>query len=238
MSDRRPLRTGLLLLGWVLTALVGTNFVLVPALLLLFMGETAYNLFRRLARGGSNAWHSCAAALLELLAGVRIDLRGQGPLASDRRLLVICNHHCRLDWIFLWPVFARMRRLGSLQVALKADLKSVPVFGWAVQAFLYLFIDRNDRAGSLASMGRTIDHVVCQRGEEITLLIFPEGTDLSPSQLRKSNEHAVSKGLPQTAHVLCPRPAGFATAVRSMGGQLDAVLDLTISCREIAVDMS
>ena len=58
---------------------------------------------------------------------------------------MICNHHCRLDWLYLWPVVMRHGRCASLHVTLKDSLRSAPFFGWAMQAFLFIFLRRTDR---------------------------------------------------------------------------------------------
>ena len=63
---------------------------------------------------------------------------------------MICNHHCRLDWLYLWPVVVmRHGRCGALHVTLKDSLRSAPFFGWAMQAFGFAFVSRRDRAGDL-----------------------------------------------------------------------------------------
>ena len=74
------------------------------------------------------------AALVEHIAGVRLSVFGDGPGDAAECSIVICNHHCRLDWMFLWCLFARQRKLRSLKIALKAELKRAPFFGWAMQA--------------------------------------------------------------------------------------------------------
>ena len=47
---------------------------------------------------------------------------------SDRAIFM-CNHNCRLDWMFLWSLFMRGGYLRALKIILKADLK-VPT-AWA-----------------------------------------------------------------------------------------------------------
>lgn len=238
-------RTFLVLFGWMATAALFVLFALLPVSLfglllpaaLLPRGNALrtrlYRFYRAACNWGSATWCTCAAALLESLAGLRVRTYGQPLAPSDRTVLVIANHHCRLDWMFLWCVFARLGRLRSLKVALKAGLKKVPVFGWAAQSFLYIFLERQMdggvRGGSVGCITRVLDHCVGTHGEPMTLLLFPEGTDLSPSNVARSNVFGASKGLPPTKFTLQPRTAGFVAAVQSLGGRLDAVLDLTLS---------
>jgi len=139
------------------------------------------------------------------------------------------KQNCRLDWMFLWPLFARHGKLSTLKIAMKASLRPVPFFGWAFQALSWLFLERNDREGDLTRIMRSLDHAVLHHGDSVALLIFPEGTDLKPDAVRSSNEHAMDKGLPAYAHVLHPRTAGFVASVEALGHRLDAIYDLTIS---------
>lgn len=63
----------------------------------------------------------------------------------------------------------------------------------------------------------------------MALLVFPEGTDLSPQNVVKDAEYADKKKLRRYRYLLHPRTAGFAAAVRAFGTQLDAVYDVTVS---------
>jgi 1-acyl-sn-glycerol-3-phosphate acyltransferase len=47
------------------------------------------------------------------------------------------------DWWYCWE-FARALGLhGRLKIILKADLKKIPVVGWGMRQFEFLFLDRN-----------------------------------------------------------------------------------------------
>lgn len=164
------------------------------------------------------------------MAGVRLSVLGDGPPSTAPRecSIVICNHHCRLDWMFLWCLFVRYRQLGGLKICLKSELKRAPFFGWGMQAFLFIFFDRNDREADLRRLTSTLAY--CQsQGDPLTLLIFPEGTDIAPINRVKMEAYSKATGLPNYKHVLHPRAAGFTAAVRSLGSKLDAVYDLTVN---------
>jgi lysocardiolipin and lysophospholipid acyltransferase len=72
------------------------------------------------------------------------------------------------------------------RVILKAGLKGVPWFGWAMQTFLFAFIKRGqeNREADLDRIGRIVSYL-SQRRSRNTLVLFPEGTDLSPSNQEK-----------------------------------------------------
>lgn len=49
-----------------------------------------------------------------------------------------------------------------------------------------------------------------------TILLFPEGTDLSDQNLERSHAHSEKEGLPKYMQVLHPRTAGFDTTWKAM----------------------
>ena len=219
MSLTARLRGLLFTLLLVTTALVGSTLLLPPAILIP-LG------FKRIYEKNASCiawwWFSCAAAAIEVIGGVRYEIAGEA-IGDDEKVLVICNHHCRLDWLYLWPLVMRHGRCASLHVTLKDSLRSAPFFGWAVQAFGFAFVSRRDRAGDLdviqsSLAGRT----------PLWALLFPEGTDLSDSNVAKSQKHGATLKPPiKWSHVLVPRAAGFAAAVEAMGSPV--IYDLTIA---------
>eukprot|EP00629_Pelagomonadales_sp_RCC1024_P006758 CAMPEP_0119262132 /NCGR_PEP_ID=MMETSP1329-20130426/1951_1 /TAXON_ID=114041 /ORGANISM="Genus nov. species nov., Strain RCC1024" /LENGTH=234 /DNA_ID=CAMNT_0007261745 /DNA_START=52 /DNA_END=753 /DNA_ORIENTATION=+ len=210
------------------TAFAGSVFVLLPAAALL-LPFRAIGSYRDVARAVRWWWFSFAGALLEL-GGARYVVTGADPPAehgSDRVVLVISNHHCRLDWMFLWPLAARHGRAGGVHITLKDALKHIPLFGWAMQAFGFAFLSRVDRAGDVEQIRARLG-----RGTKAPLwaLIFPEGTDLSESNVRKSRNYGRSLDPPRAwDRVLIPRGAGAAAAVEALGDRLDAVYDVTLA---------
>ncbi|KAL1524468.1 hypothetical protein AB1Y20_019362 [Prymnesium parvum] len=235
-------RAALLLGALVSTALFGTVYAILPAAVALLVpaglllrssprvGTAVWLSYRSLVDSIAALWFTLASALIEWLGGTRVVVRGNGasPVPPDERVsLLICNHHCRLDWMYLWCFCARLAICRRLKIALKAPLKKVPFFGWAMQAFFFVFLTRGDKESDLSRLRRNLEH--CMAAGPMALLIFPEGTDLSPTNLAVSHKHAASHGLPQYSHVLHPRTAGFVSCVLTLGDRLDAVYDLTIT---------
>lgn len=50
----------------------------------------------------------------------------------------------------------------------------------------------------------------------VQILLFPEGTDLSPSNIVRSNKYADKNNLPNYKHVLHPKTTGFVFLVETM----------------------
>lgn len=226
----------LVVLVMVITALIGTVYMILPAAVILLPWAASCGLppraFRFVADNVRRWWLTLAAALIECVGGVHIVVTGNVSnvmQAADACSIIICNHHCRLDWMFLWCLVARLGRLRALNIALKSSLKKAPFFGWACQAFHFIFLHRNDRDGDLARIHDTLRHCLDVNAAPPLVLVFPEGTDLSRPNVAAGQKFAASKGLAQYTHVLHPRIAGFAAAVRALDSDLDAIYDVTIS---------
>jgi len=213
------------------TAIIGTLVFIAPAAVVLLPWPAWWTLqtYRRVVDAVQTWWLTFAVALMERLAKVRISVSGDSPPAKrERGVILICNHNCRLDWMFLWCLSARFGWLSALTIMLKASLKKVPFFGWACQAFHFIFLSRNNRDGDLEVIRKVLEYLNAL-GSPTVVLVFPEGTDLHPDAVARSKVYAAQNGLPEWRHVLHPRTAGFIAAVRAFGSDLDAVYDVTIS---------
>ncbi|CAM9267777.1 unnamed protein product, partial [Hapterophycus canaliculatus] len=141
--------------------------------------------------------------------------------------LIICNHRTRVDWMFLWCLCLRQGQLSGLKIVLKESLKGIPGFGWATQMLLFVFLKR-DKAKDVQRV-REISNYLVDLGLKTTLLIFPEGTDLSPSNHLKSLAFAKKAGLAEYQYVLHPKVRGFSECTQALRPGLDAVHDVSIA---------
>ncbi|XP_061551752.1 lysocardiolipin acyltransferase 1 isoform X2 [Phycodurus eques] len=139
------------------------------------------------------------------------------------------NHRTRLDWMFLWCCLLRYSYLRLEKICLKAALKAVPGFGWAMQVACFVFIHRRWEKDK-EHLGNMLDYF-CDIREPLQLLLFPEGTDLTENTRVRSDEFAVQHDLPRYQHVLHPRTTGFTFIVERLrkGDNLDAVHDITVA---------
>ena len=211
------------LLLMVLTAMIGSLFVCFPAVLLLPIQPSRYRLLTRFV---ARHWLRFAALLAERCGGVAFSFSGDCEPRGDRRVLVLCNHRTRLDWMLLWSFFARIGFLGSLKIVLKKELKRVPFFGWAMQCFLFIFLERKWEKDE-PYLNRILPYIAQQ--DEFCILMFPEGTDLSESNIKKSNAWSEKHGLPTKAYTLHPRSKGFLHTMDCLGGSVDAIYDVTLA---------
>jgi lysocardiolipin and lysophospholipid acyltransferase len=221
------------LVALLLSALIGSVLIILPSAILLLPLPLAptRNLYRLIVNTVAAAWFTYASALIELVARVsmRVSGPGGGPrLEGERVAVLICNHHSRVDWLFLWPLACRMVCAGRLKIALKEDMKKIPFFGWAMQAFQFVFLARRNRTLDLQRIERTLSYLAHDRDEPLLLLIFPEGSDLSADNQARDAAFAARSNERAYRHTLHPRTAGFAQVLRTLGDKLDCVYDATV----------
>lgn len=136
------------------------------------------------------------------------------------RQIFLSNHPTRLDWAFLWTLFCTAPDLlGRLKIVMK-DMSKVPVFGWTCRAVNFIFLSRKSREDDLSRIARNLEAGVFSANgpsEGVSLLLFPEGTDLSASNVAKAQRFAAEKQLGVSwARVLLPKRAGVLQSVRSL----------------------
>lgn len=123
-----------------------------------------------LLRPGGPGFSRCARRWARsLLRAARVEVRveGLGRLEPDRSYVFMANHQSHFD------VLALLHALPfDLRAVAKKELARVPVFGWALAAAGFIFVDRSNRERAIASLKRAAD--VLRSGRSI--LVFAEGT--------------------------------------------------------------
>ncbi|XP_057596967.1 lysocardiolipin acyltransferase 1 isoform X3 [Hippopotamus amphibius kiboko] len=185
----------------------GSIFMLGPFLPLMFINPSWY---RWINNHLVATWLTLPVALLETMFGVKVIITGDAFIPGERSVIIM-NHRTRMDWMFLWNCLMRYSYLRLEKICLKASLKSVPGFGWAMQAAAYIFIHRKWKDDK-CHFEDMIDYF-CDIHEPLQLLIFPEGTDLTENSTARSNEFAEKNGLQKYEYVLHPRTTGFTFVV-------------------------
>jgi 1-acyl-sn-glycerol-3-phosphate acyltransferase len=124
-------------------------------------------------------------------AGVKIAVDMRASLVPGKPYVFMANHASSLD---IWAAFVAIPR--RMRMIAKKQLARIPLFGWAMWAGRFIFIDRQNGVAARRSIdeaGRRIQH-----GESV--LIFPEGTrtrDGTLGAFKKGGFHlAVKAGVP------------------------------------------
>jgi 1-acyl-sn-glycerol-3-phosphate acyltransferase len=64
------------------------------------------------------------------------------------------------------------------------------------------------------------------------MVLFPEGTRITPEKLAAAQEFAAARALPVPRHVLIPRVKGLVASLAHLRPRLDAIVDVTIGYSE------
>jgi 1-acyl-sn-glycerol-3-phosphate acyltransferase len=101
------------------------------------------------------------------LSGVKLTVRTHEPLDPSRPYVFMPNHLSTAD---IWSLFIAVP--FPVRMIAKKQLGQIPLFGWAMWAGRFIFIDRQ----SPVSARRSIDEAARRIHLGHSVLIFPEGT--------------------------------------------------------------
>jgi 1-acyl-sn-glycerol-3-phosphate acyltransferase len=99
--------------------------------------------------------------------GVKLDVNVRVPLDPRRPYVFMPNHASAVD---IWAVFVAIP--ASFRFIAKKQLARIPLFGWAMAAGRFIFIDRQNAV----SARRSIEEAARRIGSGQSVIIFPEGT--------------------------------------------------------------
>ena len=173
--------------------------------------------------------------VVEFVCQVRLVITGADELLHilPAKPLIISNHRCDLDWLFIVCLSLRLHRLGALKIATWEEFSQIPFVGWLIQVFLFPSICGRDKVKDLATLRNTVDYLTAiQHPVGVSVALFPEGSSItSENAIEKSHRYAEIIGMDaQWKNVLIPRSPGMYETVRSLNrlNALDSVIDVTI----------
>ena len=131
-------------------------------------------------------------------AGVKVVIENRATLVPEEPYVFMANHASSLD---IWAVFVAIPR--RLRLIAKKQLARIPIFGWAMWAGRFIFIDR----GNGVAARRSIQEAGRRIHDGDSVLVFPEGTrtrDGSLLPFKKVGFHlAIRAGVPIVPVALC-----------------------------------
>ena len=99
--------------------------------------------------------------------GVKLEVKMHAPLQPGRPYVFMPNHASMVD---IWAVFVAIP--ATFRFIAKKQLSRIPLFGWAMAAGRFIFIDRQNAA----SARRTVAEAARRIRSGQSVVIFPEGT--------------------------------------------------------------
>ncbi|KAK6542256.1 hypothetical protein TWF694_006218 [Orbilia ellipsospora] len=172
----------------------------------------------------------------------QIRITQDGLLECDfpERMVFIANHQLYSDWLYIWWIAYSARMHGAIYIILKESLKWVPIVGWGMQFYGFIFLARKwdtdkkrfqHRLQKLAAKDRKpADRL------PMWLLIFPEGTNMCPNARAASQKYADKIGIKNLDHVLLPRVTGLQYCLQQLDESVEWVYDCTMAYEGIPRD--
>ena len=99
--------------------------------------------------------------------GVKLEVTMRARLEPGRPYIFMANHASMVD---IWAVFVTIP--ASFRFIAKKQLARIPLFGWAMAAGRFIFIDRQNAVAARRSMEEAARRI--RSGQSV--VIFPEGT--------------------------------------------------------------
>lgn len=183
------------------------------------------DLMRRVNIAITYPWMFCIVNFMIYLNSIKIVVSGDS-LPKRENAIMISNHQGMSDIPAIFCLAYFQGRLGDLKFFVKNSVKYCPGPGWGMNFLNHIFVKRNwtkDKSAIEQTFKSIIKYKI-----PVWVICFLEGTRITQSKLKKSQDFAKNRGLPIFNHVLSPKTTGFVTSVIHLRGSLDAVYDLTI----------
>lgn len=162
------------MIQWIRSLLYFIALMIIGLIFIPFMIIFSYCVSERRYYPMVRAWCWLALFLLKIIAGVKYKINGLEniQLLKDRPAIIISNHQSTFE-TFLFPVI-----FPIYCFVLKKELLKIPLFGQGLKRLNPVAIDRADGKKALKMM---IDSAKSRLADCIPLIIFPEGTRVSPT---------------------------------------------------------
>ncbi|TFK83599.1 hypothetical protein K466DRAFT_498155 [Polyporus arcularius HHB13444] len=149
------------------------------------------------------------------------------------KTVFIANHQIYLDWWYAWSLTYLMGTHKDVFIVLKKSLKWVPILGWGMQFYNFIFLarswasDRLHLSKSLSWLARRAE----KEDSPLTFILYPEGTLISKDTRPVSKKYADKLGIPDMTNVLLPRSTGLHYSLRSLAPRIPNLhlLDITVA---------
>jgi len=203
-------------------------------------------LFRSWIVHTKEAFGIVATTITEYWAPTPVRVTAEGALVKDLqlgedgllqgkfpdRLVLIANHQLYTDWLYLWWFAYACRRHGAIHIILKKSLKHIPIVGWGMQYYGFIFLARNWLQDKTTLLRRLLQ---LQREDKkpLWLMIFPEGTNYAPTAYALSSAYADKTGVSMPRNVLLPRSTGLFFCLQNLSKSVEWVYDCTFAYENV-----
>ncbi|KAK7064450.1 putative acyltransferase CST26 [Favolaschia claudopus] len=150
------------------------------------------------------------------------------------KFVFIANHQVYADWWYGWCLTYYIGPQGvhdSVYITLKKSLRWVPILGWAMQFYNFIFLarswvsDRLQLSSHLSALGKAAK----EQDNPLVFFLYPEGTVVSKDTRPISKKFADKMGIDDMTNMLLPRSTGLLFSLRSLAPRIPdlKMLDVT-----------
>lgn len=107
------------------------------------------------------------------IVGLTFEIRGREYIPQTGSYFAASKHQSTYETLKMFHLF------GDPAIILKKELRRIPLWGWHAWKLDFIFIDRKDREGAMASIIKGARHIK-EQGRPI--IIFPQGTRVRVDQ--------------------------------------------------------
>lgn len=145
----------------------------------------------------------------------------------DERAILMANHQLYSDWAYLWWVAFTAKLHGALYIMLKASLKNIPIVGWGMQHYRFIFLTRKWQEDEKI-LNKSLTEINEEKNWPAWLVLFPEGTTFSKNGYDKTVSYAKKTDVAVPKHVLLPRSTGLRYSLSKLDDSVEYLYDATI----------
>ncbi|KAL0580279.1 hypothetical protein V5O48_001696 [Marasmius crinis-equi] len=133
-------------------------------------------------------------------------------------------------WCFLYYIGQGVHQ--DIYITLKKSLQWIPVVGWGMQFFNFIFLarswasDRVELSRHLSALGRSAE----KKDHPLAFVLYPEGTLVSKDTRPISRKFADKTGISDMTNILLPRSTGLHYSLRSLAPRVKdlRMIDVTM----------
>ena len=219
-----------LVVAFLLLSAAGVTTLILQASSYFVIRPFSLKLHRSIATRAGYGFFLLGSFLLHRWASVRIQTYGDVILPGQSSLIIV-NHSTNVDWLIGLSILAHLGypSPGNVKCVVKASLGSVPIFGWILRFCEFIFLTRSwakDRVRFVRKLRSLATYPV--EGTPLLIVLFPEGSRLTPEKLVKTQLYSKANSFPVFDHVLLPRFKGFTATIPELRPALNSIVD--VSC--------
>ncbi|KRH92155.1 Lysophosphatidic acid acyltransferase LPAAT, partial [Pseudoloma neurophilia] len=176
-------------------------------------------------------WLSLTISIFQFFFPVPIYVSYEKEIKQKNRTIIISNHLTNWDWLIILIILKELKMYDHLCVIMKESLKKIPIFGYGMKCFGYIFLKRNWIEDS-STIHSGIDDLKKKKNYQI--LIYPEGTFLEEESYKKSIKFAENNNIIvngekfRPKHSLIPRKKGIDEIKDALFDNLEGIIDVTM----------